>query len=60
MVLVLRSCCLFFSLRRGSFVLACVGVVASVLAIVPSVLILQDHDYYIDEFVKQQRMLGGN
>ncbi len=55
----LRKCCLCLSPRTGSAVLGCVGVAVFVMLMVPEVLLLQDHERYVADFVRQQRQYGG-
>lgn len=39
-------------------ILGCLGIILFVLALVPHSIILQDHDFYINNFVKEQRADG--
>lgn len=57
-MVLLKRCCVCFSPRSGTVILGCFGILFSVLSMVPHVLILQHHEYYIGEFVKQQRSTG--
>ena len=56
---VLKIFCFCFNPKTGSVVLGCLGVILSVLLIVPPCLILESHDYYFGEFIKQQKAYGG-
>ena len=71
---ILRSCCLCFSTRTGSFVLGTVRIVLIVLIILvliqvgiiigatllaPMAVFLDYHSYYITQFVASERV-GGN
>ena len=55
----LRKCCCCFAPKTGTVVLGCVGIILSVLAMVPHILILDNHRHYIGEYVKEQRSVGG-
>ena len=55
----LRKCCCCFTPKTGTVVLGCVGIILSVLAMVPHILILDNHRHYIGEYVKEQRSVGG-
>ena len=55
----LRVFCFCFTPKTGSVILGCLGIVFAVFAIIPPCLLLESHDYYIREFVKQQREVGG-
>ena len=71
---ILRSCCLCFSTRTGSFVLGTVRIILIVLIILvliqvgiiigatllaPMAVFLDYHSYYITQFVASERV-GGN
>jgi len=56
---VLKIFCFCFNPKTGSVVLGCLGIILSVLLIVPPCLILESHDYYFGEFIKQQKAYGG-
>lgn len=54
----LKKCCFCFSNRTGALIIGIVGIIASVSVMVPQCILLDNHDYYIQEYIKQQRMLG--
>ncbi len=54
----LHNCCLCLSPRTGSAVLGALCVSAFVSAMVPEVLLLQDHAEYMADFVREQRGQG--
>ena len=56
---VLKVFCFCFTPKTGSVVLGCTGVILAVLLIVPPCLILESHEYYFSEFIKQQKAYGG-
>ena len=58
MVLIRRSC-FCFTPRTGTAILGCIGILLAVLSMVPNILLLQDHEFYLGEFVKKQRAMGG-
>jgi len=51
----MKTCCVFFSLKTGTVILGCLGIILFVLALVPHSIILQNHDFYMKHFVIQQR-----
>lgn len=56
---VLRSCCLCFSTRTGSFVLGSLGIIIGATLLAPMAVFLDYHSYYITQFVASERV-GGN
>ena len=56
---ILRSCCLCFSTRTGSFVLGTVGIILGATLLAPMAVFLDYHSYYITQFVASERV-GGN
>merc|ERR1712223_439386 len=56
---VLKVFCLCFSPRTGSVVLGGLGIIMAVLMIVPPCLILESHEYYFNEFIREQKTYGG-
>merc|ERR1712233_217797 len=56
---ILRSCCLCFSTRTGSFVLGTVGIIIGATLLAPMAVFLDYHSYYITQFVASERV-GGN
>ena len=44
--------------QTGTVILGCLGIILFVLALVPYTIILQNHDFYINHFVMQQRAEG--
>ena len=56
---ILRSCCLCFSTRTGSFVLGTVGIILGATLLAPMAVFLDYHSYYITQFVSSERV-GGN
>ena len=58
-MVLMKTCCFCFTPRTGTAVLGCLGILVAVMAMVPHTLILQNHEFYIKEFVKQQRAIGG-
>jgi len=54
----MKTCCIFFSLKTGTVILGCLGIIVFVLALVPHSIILQNHDFYINNFVVEQRSDG--
>ena len=59
MMAILRSCCLCFSTRTGSFVLGTVGIILGATLLAPMAVFLDYHSYYITQFVASERV-GGN
>ena len=57
---VLKVFCLCFSPRTGSVVLGGLGIIMAVLMIVPPCLILESHEYYFNEYIREQKTYGGN
>ena len=51
--------CLCFSPRTGSVVLGGLGIIMAVLMIVPPCLILESHEYYFNEYIREQKTYGG-
>merc|ERR1712001_223993 len=45
--------------RTGSVVLGGLGIIMAVLMIVPPCLILESHEYYFNEFIREQKTYGG-
>jgi hypothetical protein len=58
-MVLIKTTCFCFTPRTGTAVLGCFGILLAVLAMVPNVLLLQDHEFYVREFVKRQRAVGG-
>jgi len=56
---VLKVFCLCVSPRTGSVVLGGLGIIMAVLMIVPPCLILESHEYYFNEFIREQKTYGG-
>merc|ERR1712226_78946 len=56
---ILRSCCLCFSTRTGSFVLGTVGIIIGATLLAPMAVFLDYNSYYITQFVASERV-GGN
>jgi len=56
---MLRSCCLCFSTRTGSFVLGTLGIILGATLLAPMAIFLDYHSYYITQFVATERV-GGN
>ena len=50
--------CVFLTPRAGTVALGACGVVAFALLLVPHAAILDEHEFYVAEFVKTQRMNG--
>merc|ERR1712156_801789 len=55
---VLRSCCLCFSTRTGSFVLGTIGIIVGATLLAPMAVFLDYHSYYITQFVASERVSG--
>lgn len=53
-----KSCCYCFTSKTGTVILGCFGIVFFVLALVPHCLILENHDYHVTQFIKEQRLEG--
>lgn len=56
---ILKSFCFCFSPKTGSVVLGCMGIVFAVLMIVPPCLILDNHNFYFNEYIRQQKSYAG-
>ena len=56
---VLKVFCLCITPRTGSVVLGGLGIIMAVLMIVPPCLILESHEYYFNEFIREQKTYGG-
>lgn len=56
---ILKVFCFCFTPKTGSLVLGSVGVILSILMIVPPCLILESHDFYFNEYIRQQKSYGG-
>merc|ERR1711988_788933 len=56
---VLKVFCLCITPRTGSVVLWGLGIIMAVLMIVPPCLILESHEYYFNEFIREQKTYGG-
>ena len=56
---ILKSFCFCFTPKTGSVVLGCLGIIFAVLMIVPPCLILDNHDFYFSEYIRQQKSYGG-
>merc|ERR1712066_172640 len=52
---VLKVFCFCFTPRKASLVLGCTGIIMSVMMIVPPCLILENHDFYFNEYIKRQK-----
>lgn len=51
----MKSCCCCFTLKTGTVILGCLGILFAVLSIIPPCLLLEDHGYYINEYIKKSR-----
>ena len=58
-MVLIRKSCFCFAPRTGTAILGCIGILLAVLSMVPNILLLQDHEFYLGEFVKKQRAMGG-
>ena len=58
-MVLIRKSCFCFTPRTGTALLGCMGILLAVLSMVPNILLLQDHEFYLGEFVKKQRAMGG-
>lgn len=56
---ILKVFCFCFTPKTGSLVLGSLGVIFSILMIVPPCLILESHDFYFNEYIRQQKSYGG-
>jgi hypothetical protein len=56
----MKICCLCFSPKTGTVILGCLGILLSILSLIPHCTLMDNHEFYIREFVKQQRATGGN
>merc|ERR1712156_15301 len=52
---VLKVFCFCFTPRKASLVLGCTGIIMSVMMIVPPCLILENHDFYFNEYIRVQK-----
>merc|ERR1712223_1601468 len=52
---ILKVFCFCFSPRKASLVLGCTGIIMSVIMIVPPCLILENHDFYFNEYIRVQK-----
>merc|ERR1712083_684577 len=52
---VLKVFCFCFTPRNASLVLGCTGIIMSVMMIVPPCLILENHDFYFNEYIRVQK-----
>ena len=52
---VLKVFCFCFTPRKASLVLGCTGIIMSVMIIVPPCLILENHDFYFNEYIRVQK-----
>lgn len=57
-MVLIRKSCFCFTPRTGTALLGCMGILLAVLSMVPNILLLQDHEFYLGEFVKKQRAMG--
>ena len=55
----MKICCLCFSPKTGTVILGCLGILISILSLIPHCAMMENHEFYIREFVKQQRATGG-
>jgi hypothetical protein len=56
----MKLCCLCFSPKTGTVILGCVGILLSVLTLIPHCVLIENHEFYIREYVKNQRINGGD
>ena len=54
-----KRCCIFFSPKTGTIILGTLGVIVITLYLIPQTLVLKNHDYHMNQFVKEQRLDGG-
>merc|ERR1712083_570414 len=52
---VLKVFCFCFTPRKASLVLGCAGIIMSIMMIVPPCLILENHDFYFNEYIRVQK-----
>ena len=55
----MKICCLCFSPKTGTVVLGCIGILTSILSLIPHCALMENHEFYLREFVKHQRISGG-
>jgi hypothetical protein len=55
----MKICCLCFTPKTGTVVLGCMGVLMSILSLIPHCNLIENHEFYLSEFVKNQRINGG-
>jgi len=52
---LLKVFCFCFTPRKASLVLGCTGIVFAIMMIVPPCLILENHDFYFNEYIRRQK-----
>ncbi len=57
-MVLIKTSCFCFAPRTGTAILGGLGILLAVLAMVPNILLLEDHEFYVREFVKRQRAVG--
>ena len=55
----MKKSCFCFTTRTGTAIVGCIGILLAVLSMVPNIMLLQDHEFYLGEFVRKQRSMGG-
>ena len=54
-----KRCCLVFTPKTGTIILGTLGVIVFTLYLIPQTVVLKNHDYHMNQFVKDQRLDGG-
>ena len=59
MMMEVKRCCLVFTPKTGTIILGTLGVIVFTLYLIPQTVVLKNHDYHMNQFVKDQRLDGG-
>ena len=54
-MLTLKVFCFCMPPRKASLALGCAGIIISIMMIVPPCLILENHDFYFNEYISRQK-----
>ena len=54
-----KRCCLVFTPKTGTIILGTLGVIVFTLYLIPQTVVLKNHDYHMNQFVRDQRLDGG-
>ena len=54
-----KRCCIFFTPRTGTLILGGLGLFVFSIYLVPQTMVLKNHSYHMNQFVKSQRIVGG-